>query len=124
MKILRVLFSFLLTGAILILGIKPALAFCGFYVAKADSSLYNQASQVIIARDGRRTVLTMSNDYQGEVKDFAMVVPVPVVITEEQVSIGDLKIIDRLDAFSAPRLVEYFDRDPCARRPLSQRRTL
>ena len=113
MKIFRVLFSLLLTGAILIFGIKPALAFCGFYVAKADSSLYNQASQVIIARDEQRTVITMSNDYQGEVKDFAMVVPVPVVLKEEQVHIGESKILDRLDGFSAPRLVEYFDEDPC-----------
>ena len=113
MKILRILFSCLLTGVILIFGIQPALAFCGFYVAKADSSLYNQASQVIIARDGNRTVLTMSNDYQGEVKDFAMVIPVPVVLTEEQVHINDSKILERLDGFSAPRLVEYFDEDPC-----------
>ncbi|MGL4882479.1 MAG: DUF2330 domain-containing protein, partial [Waterburya sp.] len=65
MKILRILFSCILTGVIFIFGIKPALAFCGFYVAKADTSLYNQASQVIIARDEDRTVLTMSNDYQG-----------------------------------------------------------
>ena len=113
MKILRILFSCILTGAILIFGIKPALAFCGFYVAKADSSLYNQASQVIIARDNDRTVLTMSNDYQGEVKDFAMVVPVPVVLKEEQVHVGEAKILQRLDDFSAPRLVEYFDEDPC-----------
>ena len=113
MKILRVLLSCLITGAILIFGIKPALAFCGFYVAKADSSLYNQASQVIIARDKDRTVLTMSNDYQGEVKDFAMVVPVPVVLKEEQVHVGESKILSRLDGFSAPRLVEYFDEDPC-----------
>jgi hypothetical protein len=28
---------------------QPALAFCGFYVAKADTSLYNEASQVVIA---------------------------------------------------------------------------
>ena len=89
------------------------MAFCGFYVAKADSSLYNQASQVIIARDKDRTVLTMSNDYQGEVKDFAMVVPVPVILTEEQVHVGESKILERLDGFSAPRLVEYFDEDPC-----------
>ena len=115
MKILRVLFSCLLTGLIFIFGIKPALAFCGFYVAKADSSLYNQASQVIIARDEDRTVLTMSNDYQGEVKDFAMVVPVPVILTKGQVHIGESKILERLDSFSAPRLVEYFDPDPCAR---------
>ncbi|MCC0178662.1 DUF2330 domain-containing protein [Waterburya agarophytonicola K14] len=113
MKTIRILLSCILTGAILIFGIKPALAFCGFYVAKADSSLYNQASQVIIARDEQRTVLTMSNDYQGEVKDFAMVVPVPVVLKEEQVHIGESKILERLDGFSAPRLVEYFDEDPC-----------
>ena len=113
MKIIRILLSCIITGAILIFGIKPALAFCGFYVAKADSSLYNQASQVIIARDENRTVLTMSNDYQGEVKDFAMVVPVPVVLKEEQVHINDAKILERLDGFSAPRLVEYFDPDPC-----------
>ena len=92
----------------------PALAFCGFYVAKADSNLYNQASQVIIARDGERTVLTMANDYQGEVTDFALVVPVPVILKEEQVHIGEPKILKRLDAFSAPRLVEYFDSNPCA----------
>ena len=113
MKITRILLSCILTGAILFFGIKPALAFCGFYVAKADSSLYNQASQVIIARDKNRTVLTMSNDYQGDVKDFAMVVPVPVVLKEEQVHVNEPKILTRLDAFSAPRLVEYFDPDPC-----------
>ena len=90
-----------------------AWAFCGFYVAKADSNLYNQASQVIIARQGDRTVLTMANDYQGDVNDFALVVPVPVPIQEEQVNVGNPKIIERLDAFSAPRLVEYFDPDPC-----------
>lgn len=88
-------------------------AFCGFYVAKADSKLYNQASQVIIARKDDRTVLTMANDYQGNVKDFALVVPVPVPIKEDQVNVGNPKIMERLDAFSAPRLVEYFDKDPC-----------
>lgn len=91
-----------------------ALAFCGFYVAKADTSLYNQASQVAIARDGDRTILTMANDYQGDVEDFALVVPVPTVITEGQVNVADGTIMERLDAFSAPRLVEYFDADPCA----------
>ncbi len=92
---------------------QPVLAFCGFYVSQADTSLYNHASQVIIAKDGDRTVLTMANDYQGEVKDFALVVPVPVVLQEDQVNVGERKIIERLDNFSAPRLVEYFDNNPC-----------
>lgn len=91
-----------------------AWAFCGFYVAKADTSLYNQASQVIMARDGNRTVLTMANDFKGDVQDFALVVPVPVVLQEDQVHVGDPAILERLDSFSAPRLVEYFDPDPCA----------
>ncbi|MGB7417315.1 MAG: DUF2330 domain-containing protein [Thermosynechococcaceae cyanobacterium] len=91
----------------------PAQAFCGFYVAKADTSLYNKASQVAIARDGNRTVVTMANDFQGDMKDFAIVVPVPTVLQEDQVNVGDPKILERLDAFSAPRLVEYFDDDPC-----------
>lgn len=93
--------------------VPSAWAFCGFYVSKADAKLYNKASQVVIARDGNRTVLTMANDYQGDVKDFALVVPVPVVLKADQVRVGDNKVIERLDAFSAPRLVEYFDEDPC-----------
>ncbi|MCS6959892.1 MAG: DUF2330 domain-containing protein [Pseudanabaenaceae cyanobacterium SKYGB_i_bin29] len=89
-------------------------AFCGFYVAKADANLFNRASQVIIAREGNRTILTMANDYRGDVQEFALVVPVPVVIKKEQVRVGNSRIINRLDAFTAPRLVEYFDPDPCA----------
>ncbi|ELR98885.1 DUF2330 domain-containing protein [Gloeocapsa sp. PCC 73106] len=110
MKLLALVISSILSLTWLI---QPVWAFCGFYVAKADSQLYNQASQVIIARDGDRTILTMANDYQGEVQDFAMVVPVPVVLEPEQVRIGEAKILERLDAFSAPRLVEYFDGNPC-----------
>jgi len=113
MTILRCLFCTLLAGTILLLDLAPAWAFCGFYVSKADTSLYNQASQVILARDGDRTVLTMANDFQGEVKDFAIVVPVPVVLKEDHVHVGDPKILERLDGFSAPRLVEYFDENPC-----------
>ncbi len=95
----------------------PALAFCGFYVAKADASLFNQASQVILTRDGKRTVITMLNDYQGDPSEFALVVPVPVVLGKDDVRIAEKRIFERLDAYSTPRLVEYFDPDPCAKRP-------
>jgi hypothetical protein len=113
MKFFRALFSLVLLICLVLFYQPPAWAFCGFYVAKADSKLYNQASQVIMARNGHRTVLTMANDYQGDVKDFALVVPVPVILEEEQVNVGNPQVIERLDAFSAPRLVEYFDPDPC-----------
>ncbi len=88
-------------------------AFCGFYVAKADASLYNQASQVVMTRNGTKTVLSLMNDYQGALKDFALVVPVPQVLQKAQIHIGDAQIFKHLDDFSAPRLVEYHDDDPC-----------
>ncbi len=88
-------------------------SFCGFYVAQADASLYNKASQVILARSGNTTTITMASDFQGEVKDFAMVVPVPVVIQKDQIRVVDASIFDKLDAYSSPRLVEYRDDNPC-----------
>ncbi len=90
-----------------------ALAFCGFYVARGDAKLFNNSSQVVIARDGNRTNITMVSDYQGNVKDFAMVVPVPVVLEQADIRVIDPAVVQKLDAYSAPRLVEYFDEDPC-----------
>ena len=92
-----------------------AVAFCGFYVAKADTKLFNKASRVAIMRDDDRTVMTISNDYQGELKEFAIVIPVPVVLEEGQIHVTDNAILDHLDAYTSPRLVEYFDEDPCRR---------
>jgi hypothetical protein len=89
------------------------LAFCGFYVAKADTKLFNQASQVALVRDGDNTVLTMANDFQGDLKEFALVVPVPTFIERRQIEVVDKVLLDHLDAYTAPRLVEYFDEDPC-----------
>ncbi len=88
-------------------------AFCGFYVSKAPATLFNHKSEVILVRDGNRSIITMSNDFQGDVKDFAMVIPVPTVLREDQIKISNRGVFDRLDAYSAPRLVEYYDENPC-----------
>jgi hypothetical protein len=114
MKQWRVLWCSVCVTLLLAVWAVPAWAFCGFYVSKADTTLFNKASQVAIARDGNRTVITMANDVSGDIKDFAVVVPVPMVLQQEQVHVGDPAVLKRLDAFSAPRLVEYFDANPCA----------
>lgn len=88
-------------------------AFCGFYVAKADAALFNNKSEVILVRDGRRNIITMSSDFQGDIRDFAMVVPVPVVLKREDISVVRRDVFAALDAYSGPRLVEYFDENPC-----------
>lgn len=106
--------TFLLTLALL-MGAQRLFAFCGFYVAKADATLFNKSSQVIIVRDGERTVITMASDFKGEVKDFAMVVPVPEVLQESDIRVVQQMIFAKLDAYTAPRLVEYWDPNPCWR---------
>lgn len=91
----------------------PAQAFCGFYVAQADAKLFNQSSKVILARDGDQTAITMASDYEGDVKEFAVVIPVPTFIERKQIGVVDPKTVDHLDRYTAPRLVEYHDPDPC-----------
>ena len=71
----------------------PAHAFCGFFVGKADSQLFNKSSQVAIVRDGNRTVITMGNDFKGEMDEFALVVPVPSVLTREQIHVGERRLL-------------------------------
>jgi hypothetical protein len=91
----------------------PASAFCGFYVAQADSKMFNHSSKVVLARDGQQTSITMASDYEGKPNEFALVVPVPSFIEKSQISVVDTKTIDHLDSFTQPRLVQYFDEDPC-----------
>jgi hypothetical protein len=88
-------------------------AFCGFYVSGADQSLFNNATQVVLMREGTRTVLAMQNNYQGPPSDFAMVVPVPVVLKKENVKTLSADIFKKIDRLASPRLVEYWEQDPC-----------
>ncbi|MBK9266216.1 MAG: DUF2330 domain-containing protein [Polyangiaceae bacterium] len=78
--------AFALPLALAALTVAPSAdAFCGFYVAGADTKLYNNATQVVLMREGTRTVLSMQNNYQGPPEAFAMVVPVPVVLHSNEV---------------------------------------
>jgi len=110
----------LVTAIVTITVTTTAQAFCGFYVARADTSLFNRASQVVLVRDDDRTVITMANDFEGEVADFAVVIPVPTMIEREQINVGDRAVIQHLDAYTSPRLVEYHDANPCARYELEE----
>ena len=78
-------------------------AFCGFYVAGADTELFNEATMVVMMRHGTTTVLSMQNDYKGPPEDFAMVVPVPVVLQKENVNTIAHELFDKIDTLSAPR---------------------
>ncbi len=106
-------FSLVLVACALCATPRAARAFCGFYVGGATTDLYNNATQVVLMRQGTTTVLSMQNNYQGPPKDFALVVPVPVVVREEQVKTLPREVFDTVDRLGAPRLVEYWEQDPC-----------
>ncbi|MCC7534653.1 MAG: DUF2330 domain-containing protein [Deltaproteobacteria bacterium] len=96
-------------------------AFCGFYVAGSNAELVNNATQVALMRKGIRTVLTMSNSYQGPAEDFAMVVPVPVVLQQEQVKTLPHDVFRHIEELTSPRLVEYWEQDPCRQAEMEER---
>ncbi|MEZ4751010.1 MAG: DUF2330 domain-containing protein [Bdellovibrionota bacterium] len=90
-----------------------AFAFVPFIVGKTPERLFTGASQIVVAREGKRTAVTLVSTYRGGQKEFVLVIPVPALLKPEQVSVGELATVQRLDAFSAPRIVEYSDSDPC-----------
>ncbi len=92
-------------GVALFLASSPASAFCGFFVSQSQNGqngkLSNHASQVALVRQGHHTSLTMSNDYQGPPENFALVVPVPVVLKKEDVKTLPSTVFDHIDGSCA-----------------------
>src|SRR5260370_35181190 len=107
-KPMRAMFPFAATfllAAITLCAPHDAHAFCGFYVGKLDASLVNHGSQGVMAHHDDKTVISLMNDYQGEPSEFALVVPVPVVLQKGQVDMRDRELVQKLYAYSSPRLV-------------------
>jgi hypothetical protein len=96
-------------------------AFCGFYVAGSNQEMFADATQVVMMRSGTRTVLSIQNNYKGPPTDFAMVVPVPVVLHEGDVKTLPKEVFAHVEQMGAPRLVEYWEKDPCEPEPEYER---
>ena len=109
----------LLRPVLVALAVLPgaAHAFCGFYVAGGGAALFNDATQVVLMREGTKTVLSLQNNYRGPPENFAMVIPVPVVLQQENVKTLTRNLFDKVDQLAAPRLVEYWEQDPCYEPP-------
>jgi hypothetical protein len=101
---------------------QAAEAFCGFYVSGSNQQLAADATQVVLMRKGTRTVLSMQNNYKGPPEAFAMVIPVPTVLKEADVKTLPKAVFASVEQMGAPRLVEYWEQDPCA--PLEKPKVL
>ncbi len=85
----------------------PAHAFCGTFVGQSGNDLVNRTSEVILARDGDTTTLTLTNDYEGSLSQFALLIPVPEILGEDDVKVLASWVPEELERYSGPRLVEY-----------------
>jgi MYXO-CTERM domain-containing protein len=111
----KVMIKLVLAMVALVAGTQTAAAFCGFYVSPGEQPLLADATQVVLMRSGTRTVLSMQNNYKGPPSSFAMVIPVPVVLKEADVKTLTKQVFDNVERMGAPRLVEYWEQDPCGR---------
>lgn len=94
----------------------------GFYIAKSDQKMFNRSTQMVIARDQNKTVLTILTDYRGELKEFALLIPVSENLQKNQIRILDHFPLNRLQSYSAPRSVRYFDEKVCPVNPEKEAR--
>ena len=80
------------------------------------------AVQVLLVRDGARTVVAIQPSYIGPGQDFVWMLPVPAGVRRDQiVANGYLaELFRHLDHVTAPRLVGLEQRDPCPPPPSGQ----
>lgn len=97
----------ILAGLATLLAPTAAQAFCGHYVGQPGNELYSGVSEVVLTRQGTTTTLTLANDYQGDLTEFAVLIPVPPGVTEDDVTLAPADLLGRVREYSAPRYVEY-----------------
>ena len=83
-------------------------AFCGAYAGSADQDIpTNSRSEVILVRDGKWTTLTLAADVEGDATDFALLMPIPDVLTAEDVTLVDPNLVEVVTTYGSPRAVVY-----------------
>ena len=104
-----------LAGAILVLVAlaRPAGAFGGFFVGTKDAPVFVESAQVVLMREGTRTVLILAPTYEGPPEPFALVVPLPAPPVRDGIRAVPRALVDHLAELDAPRLEEAWEEDPC-----------
>lgn len=92
---------------------RAARASCGFFVTADGTPAFDDATQVVLMRAGTRTVVSVQPHYRGTVQSFAFVIPVPASVQDRDVRVLSPEVFDVVERIAAPRLVEYWERDPC-----------
>lgn len=78
---------------------------CPTLVTGTPSQLSFDVAQLALVRQGNRTTFSVSVNPSGEPQDFALLLPVPEVPSEEEVKTLDAEVFARLDGYTGPRHV-------------------
>jgi MYXO-CTERM domain-containing protein len=89
-----------------------ASAFPGFFAYKGAKPT-NLSTHVIVMKKDPTTVVTVMPDYQGDLKPFAVVMPVPDDVKADAVKTLKRDFVERIDQITAPRFHEFWEMDPC-----------
>lgn len=112
-----------LVGLALLLGLfVPAVArgFPGLVVGKTDARARVSTTHVVVLHHADIDVITLSIDYQGPQAPFALLVPVPPDVRLNQVKSVKHEFIGRLEELTAPRVSDFWEKNPCEAGPAEQ----
>jgi hypothetical protein len=80
---------------------------------EAVGKLEQGVMKVAVARHDRRTTLTLSNEVKGELRRFALMIPIPTKVKKKQVKVLKTGGLEELLAATAPEVSFSVDPDPC-----------
>jgi len=112
MKLRLALTSGLLFGITGLFFSSSAAAFPGFFAYRGGKPV-NRSTHVVLMKKDTTTVVTVMPDYEGDLKPFAVVLPVPDDVKAEDARTLRRDFVDRVDQISAPRFHEFWEMDPC-----------
>ena len=89
----------------MLLALAAVASACPTIATGVGSHLDFDTAQVVIVREGLRTTFSVSINPFGDPQEFALVLPVPEILGEEDVRTLDGTIFATLDGYTAPRHV-------------------
>src|SRR5688572_14013673 len=91
----------------------PGSAFPGVAVSVTSTPPKISTTELVLMEHAGVSIVTLAVDYQGPVQRFALLLPVPRDVERKQLRTVKHEFIARLEQMTAPRVFEFWERDPC-----------
>jgi hypothetical protein len=89
-------------------------AFPGVAVSVTPTPPKISTTELVVMEHAGVSIVTLAVDYQGPIQRFALLLPVPRDVERKQLRTVKHEFIARLEQMTAPRVFEFWERDPCS----------